>query len=57
MTSAHTNEWLPHRRTNDARTDACVCGTHLCVCARVIHRRVRKWKKIAHGAKKIALLL
>ena len=52
MTSALIDKWLPHRQTNEARTDTCVCGTHLCVCTRVIHRRVRKWKKIAHGAKK-----
>ena len=52
MTSALSDEWLPHRLTNEARTDACVCGTHSRVCARVICRRVRKWKKIAHGTKK-----
>ena len=52
MTSALIDKWLPHRQTNEARTDTCVCGTHSCVCTRVIHRRVRQWKKIAHGAKR-----
>ena len=52
MTSALIDKWLPHRQTNDTRTDACVCGMHSCVRASVICRRVAKWKKIACGTKK-----
>lgn len=50
MSVALTDGYFPYTlkddfrkdKTNEARTDVCVRGNHLCVRASVIYRRVRK---------------